>query len=116
MNRTGCPDGTAVTLFEDVLPATAHPRSSNPGCASGFSGAYFHVPSAGRATGRGGASGARAARLPEGVADAGTGRQFQVRMLARCGAHTSSGAATVVSPVRSSTGPRTAAVRTSTGP
>ena len=61
-------------------------------------------------------SGLRLARLPEAVRVTGTGRPFQNTTPAGRGAHTSSGVAAAVSPVRSSTAPRMVAVRTRAGP
>src|SRR5580693_6677671 len=116
MNSTGCPAGTGVALAEVVLLATIHPLSSKPGSASGFSVADLQVESAGSGTAGGPLSGARLARLPEAVRVTGTGRPFHHTAATGRGAHTSSGAAALVSPVSASTAPRTVPVRTSAGP
>src|SRR5207237_4422165 len=104
-----------VLLHELALLATVQELSSRPGCASGVSSWYTQLLSVGRLMSGGPASWSLASRPPALVGVAATGCPFQVTVVAP-GAHTSSGSAVAVSPVRSTVEPSTLAVRRRSGP
>src|SRR3954454_17970529 len=102
-------------LPEVALSATGQSESSNSAADSGFSAAYRHEVSAGRATAAGPGSCARASRLPDDDAYVHTVLPFHVTDRIPAGAHPSRSLAVVVSPVRCTTQPQLEAVRTSAG-
>ncbi len=86
-------------LFDVILSATGQDESSKPGCASGVSSACLQFVSAGRVTAC--APGNVPRRDPLDVAEVFSVLPFQV-IAGAAAAHTSTGPASAVSPVRAS--------------